>query len=212
MPKKNRTNKRQQKGGFGPGAGPVGHAWDSDPKSWPGVSVLAGGNTDGVMSSNHYSLSPYGGAVGGVQIAEPEVKFSGLAGGSASKKRKCRKTRTRKHNKHRNHMRMRKHNKSQLRRTKYNRKTKHAHRSRKYKKSLRMRGGFGPQDIVNVFRGAGHGLSNTFNNFMGYEHSPNPSPLEQPINSNDFPENIIAPDPINLKRSFDLAGRTAATM
>ena len=110
---------------------------------------------------------------------------------------------------------MRKHNKSQLRKTKYNRKSKHARRSRrsrKYKKSLKMRGGFGPQDIVNVVRSAGHGLSNTFNNFMGYEHSPNPSPLEQPINSNDFPENIIAPDPINLKRSFDLAGRTVATM
>lgn len=199
MPKKYRNVKQNQKGGYGPGAGPVGSAWNADPNTWPGVASLYGADTQGIMTSNHYSLSPYGGAVGGVEIAEPGVKFSDLTGGA--RKRKNSKKSKKRSNKHKNSK------KTQMRKKKYGRKT-----MRKHRRPLKMRGGFGPQDVVNVFSGIGHGLSNTFNNFMGYQHSPNPSPLEQPINSNDFPQNVIAPNPINLKRSFDIAGRSVAQL
>ena len=51
------TKRKQHKGGYGPGAGPVGYSWDgSRPISWPGVSL----NNNGVTQSNHYMLSNKG--------------------------------------------------------------------------------------------------------------------------------------------------------
>lgn len=186
---------RKQSGGFGPGAGPVGQAWTHDPNTWPGVAALGGANTQGIVSSNHYPLSPHGVPVGGVMMAEPEV---GLQSGGKSRRlrrRKCgkRHTRTKRHSKRR-HTRTKRHIK------------------RRHLRVRKMRGGFGPQDIVNMVRGVGHNMSNVYNNFMGHEHSPNPSPLDQPINSNDFPESIVSTQPVNLRRSFDLAGRAVAPM
>ena len=47
------------KGGYGPGAGPVGSSWGPNPDSWP--NGMGGNESKG----NHYSHYPYGIGVGG---------------------------------------------------------------------------------------------------------------------------------------------------
>ena len=186
---------KKQTGGYGAGSGPIGAPWTSEPASWPGVAVLGGADTQGVMSSNHYPLSPNGIAVGGTMLAEPEVKFSGGA------RRKSRKHRSKK--RHGRKVRVTK------------RKMRRGHRTgggRRMGRRIGMRGGFGPQDVINGGRSLVYGLSNVYNNFMGNEHLSNPSPLVQPINSTEFPNNVIAPNPVDLQKAFSQAGAAAAPL
>lgn len=72
-----RRHHKRQRGGYGRGAEPVGFAWSADPMSWPGVAAANGTDTQGVTMSNYLPLSQYGVAVGGVDIAIPEIGFKG---------------------------------------------------------------------------------------------------------------------------------------
>jgi hypothetical protein len=63
---------KKMKGGMvsSPSAGPVGYSWQGgNEASWPGVGASHGINTNGVTMSNHFSLSPNGIVVGGVDLA-----------------------------------------------------------------------------------------------------------------------------------------------
>ena len=49
---------KKQRGGYGPGACPIGYPWNgANVDTWPG----AVGNSKSITMSNHYSLSPSGG-------------------------------------------------------------------------------------------------------------------------------------------------------
>ncbi len=53
------------RGGYGPGAGPVGYAWDGgNVGSWPGVYASQGGDTNGAVWSNYYAPSVTGVSAG----------------------------------------------------------------------------------------------------------------------------------------------------
>lgn len=60
------------KGGYGPGAGPVGSSWGPNPSTWPN-----GGSGNNSMG-NHYPQSPYGMAVGGQDPAIPSNNLANL--------------------------------------------------------------------------------------------------------------------------------------
>lgn len=67
---------KKMKGGMvsSPSAGPVGYSWDgSNESTWPGVAVTQGTNTQGTTMSNHFSLSPNGVVVGGLEPAKSTV-------------------------------------------------------------------------------------------------------------------------------------------
>lgn len=63
--RKYRKQRKIMKGGYGPGAGPVGYAWKSDPSTWPGAYASNGGNTNGMTFSNYYQYNTQGTGVGG---------------------------------------------------------------------------------------------------------------------------------------------------
>ena len=67
--KKHNYKKKIMKGGYGPGAGPVGYAWKSDPSTWPGEYASKGGNTNGMTFSNYYDYNSQGTGVGGLDPA-----------------------------------------------------------------------------------------------------------------------------------------------
>jgi len=174
-------------GGYGPGAGPVGYAWDgSKPYTWPGVIAANGGDTQGATMSNFYKLSPNGIAVGGVDIAVPEV---GQFGG---KKRKTLRHKIKKH-------------KKGGKRVTHRRKSKTTHR--KIRRSYK--GGFGPQELINFGRDLKFKLQGAVSSYMGHQQPVNPSPLVQPIGQN---YKIIEPTPTNLPRSYSLAGSSVAPL
>ena len=133
--------------------------------------------------SNHLPLSPNGIAVGGVDIAVPEVGFKG---GS----RRSRKS-------HRSH---KKHG---------SRKGGRRHKKAKTHKKRRYYGGFGPQELINFGRDLKYKAMGAYDTFMGNEQPVNPSPLDQPINEN---YKVVEPTPINLPRAFSLAGDSVAPM
>jgi hypothetical protein len=175
------------RGGYGPGAGPVGYSWDGGkPMTWPGVIAANGGDTQGAAMSNFYKLSPNGIAVGGVDIAVPEV---GQFGG--------RKRRTMR--------RKGKHSRKGGKRMTHRRKPKASHRRmrRSYK------GGFGPQELINFGRDLKYKLQGAVSSYMGDQQPVNPSPLVQPIGQN---YKIIEPTPTNLPRSYTLAGSSVAPL
>ena len=60
-----KVKKVYMKGGYGPGAGPVGYSWTPNNSSWPGVYASNGGNTNGMPFSNHYQYNSSGTGVGG---------------------------------------------------------------------------------------------------------------------------------------------------
>jgi hypothetical protein len=64
-----RKSSKMMRGGFGPGAGPVGYSWKADPSTWPGAYASNGGNTNGMTFSNHYQYNPQGTGVGGLDPA-----------------------------------------------------------------------------------------------------------------------------------------------
>jgi hypothetical protein len=187
----NRGNKRQngQKGGYGAGAGPVGQAWTGgEPETWPGVAVANGtrDGSDGVMSSNHLPLSPHGIAVGGADIAVPEVSMFG----GARKSRKRSKT-----NKHMKKSHKKAHKKSRKSYKKTHKTKRRVHR---------MKGGFGAQELLNFGHNVKYQIAGMYDSFMGAQQPVNPSPLaDQPINQ--LPARVIAGTPINIARSINKA-------
>ena len=67
---------KKMKGGMvsSPAAGPVGYSWDgANTSTWPGVSGSEGTNTQGATMSNHFSVSPNGIVVGGLEPAKSTV-------------------------------------------------------------------------------------------------------------------------------------------
>ena len=72
--KSTRKSSRKSKMRGGSTHGPVGYSWNGgDLGTWPGVQASQGVNTNGVTMSNHFSLSPNGIVVGGI---EPAVSTS----------------------------------------------------------------------------------------------------------------------------------------
>ena len=64
------------KGGMvsSPAAGPVGYSWEGgNVDTWPGVSGSTNANIQGATMSNHFSVSPNGIVVGGIEPAESTV-------------------------------------------------------------------------------------------------------------------------------------------
>lgn len=69
--KSHRRHKKHymMRGGYGPGAGPVGYEWKSEPSTWPGAYASNGGNTNGMTFSNYYGYNSQGTGVGGLDPA-----------------------------------------------------------------------------------------------------------------------------------------------
>jgi len=190
---KQTAKRRRYHGGYGPGSGPVGYPWSGKPENWPGVLAANGADTEGATMSNFYPLSKYGVAVGGVDPAVPEVQFGG--------KRKMRKAR-KSSKKHMRNMRA----KAAVKATKKHQK-RGGKKSRHNRSKRHMKGGFLPQELLNFGRNVKYGIHGVINDFMGYKPPVNPSPLDQPINGN---YKVIEPVPINLGKSYRLAGATVA--
>jgi hypothetical protein len=189
--RKNKTNKKtKQKGGYGAGARPIGQSWEGgNPETWPGVAVANNTlNMDGMTSSNHLAKSPYGIAVGGVEIAKPGVSLElkkTMTGGTRKYKKNLKKNNKRKTGKRMVRKQTKKHNKTK-------------------KRVHKMKGGFfGPQSFLNFGHEIKYQTKGFFDNFMGNQQPVNPSPLEQPINK--MPSRVISPTPINLARSINKA-------
>ena len=95
--KKGKNTKRMHGGMVSsPAAGPVGYSWEGGNEStWPGVGASHGINTQGTTMSNHFSLSPNGVVVGGIEPARStsdDVNInSSMMGGKARKGKKGRK-------------------------------------------------------------------------------------------------------------------------
>ena len=92
---KKRNKTKQMRGGMvsSPAAGPVGYSWEGGNEStWPGVGASHGINTQGTTMSNHFSLSPNGVVVGGIEPARStsdDVNInSSMSGGNRGKRRK----------------------------------------------------------------------------------------------------------------------------
>ena len=95
---KKMKNTKRFRGGMvsSPAAGPVGYSWEGGNEStWPGVGAGHGINTQGTTVSNHFSLSPNGVVVGGIEQARStsdDVNInSSMMGGKARKGKKGRK-------------------------------------------------------------------------------------------------------------------------
>ena len=92
---KKRNKTKQMRGGMvsSPAAGPVGYSWEGGNEStWPGIGASHGINTQGTTMSNHFSLSPNGVVVGGIEPARStsdDVNInSSMSGGNRGKRRK----------------------------------------------------------------------------------------------------------------------------
>jgi hypothetical protein len=202
-PKAKRNTRKQRGGGCGcgilKGGGPakVGYPWvGGSVKSWPGVKVALGGSTGGTTMSNHFKLSPYGGAVGGFDPAIPTGDYpntgnpnfpasnptgllhpTGMLKGGKRKKAGKRKT---------------------------NRRKKRGKKTRKQRG-----GGIIPQDLVNLGRGVGYGAESLYRGFVGKGSPVSPSPYNQPIDKN---YDYIGGLPPNVPKIFKDAGKSVAAL
>lgn len=188
--------KTQKGGGYGSGAGPVGYAWGPQPEMWPGVLSANGAKLDGITASNFYPLSPNGIAVGGVDIATPEVgQFGGRKakkskkGGKKSRKGGRKSARRSAHKSRKSHGKRRTHRKRQSRR--------------------HMRGGFGPQELINFGRDLKYWAKGAVADYMGFQQPVDPSPLSQPIGQQ---YKVIEPNPTDLSKSYARAGAAVAPL
>ena len=91
--KSNRKSRRKSKMRGGSTHGPVGYSWNGgDVGTWPGVQASQGVNTNGATMSNHFSLSPNGIVVGGIEPAvstsDDQLINSSSTSMSGGKKRK----------------------------------------------------------------------------------------------------------------------------
>ena len=164
--------------------GPVGYSWDGgNVSTWPGVQGSSEGvNTNGATMSNHFSLSPNGIVVGGIDPArstsDDQLINSSMTGG---KKRRSNKNR---------------HNKKIIVKT---RRYKHA-----------QKGGFF-QEIVNLGRGAQDELNGGYFNLIGKQQpvSQNPYPTEGQFNSSANQHHIVV-DPPNIGHIYRSANDSVA--
>ena len=188
--RKQRATRRKQRGGYGAASVPVGYAWTADAATWPGVIAANGGDTQGAAMANYLPLSPYGIAVGGVDIAVPEIMFKGG-------RRKSRK------HKKRGGKRMSRGGQNVNWAGAFGGSRRKTHRKRRHF------GGFGPQELINFGRDLKFRAMGAYDSFMGNQAPVNPSPLDQPINEN---YKVVEPTPINLPRAFSLAGDSVAPL
>lgn len=80
----NKTHRKKQKGGYGPGACPIGYPLKGeDISSWPGVAASAGANTNGMAMSNHYPLSPSGGYLMHYPVSTTQSNAQPMSGGGS---------------------------------------------------------------------------------------------------------------------------------
>lgn len=99
--KRHNSNKRNKHIKGGSVNGPIGYGWNGgDAGSWPGVQGSLGMNTNGATMSNHFSLSPDGIVVGGIDPARSTsddmiMKVVHMNGGKQNKRVKHRKSRQR---------------------------------------------------------------------------------------------------------------------
>jgi len=164
--------------------GPVGYSWDGgNVSTWPGVQGSSEGvNTNGATMSNHFSLSPNGIVVGGIDPArstsDDQLINSSMTGG---KKRRSNKNR---------------HNKKIL------------VKSRRYKHA--QKGGFF-QEIVNLGRGAQGELNGGYFNLIGKQQpvSQNPYPTEGQFNSSANQHHLVV-DPPNIGHIYRSANDSVA--
>lgn len=94
--KSTRKSSRKSRMRGGSVNGPVGYSWNGgDVGTWPGVQASQGMNTNGATMSNHFSLSPNGIVVGGIEPAisttDDQLINSSSASMSGGKKRKNKK-------------------------------------------------------------------------------------------------------------------------
>lgn len=93
--KSTRKYKRNSRMRGGSVNGPVGYSWNGgDVGTWPGVQASQGMNTDGATMSNHFSLSPNGIVVGGIEPAvstsdDQLINSSSTSMSGGKKKNKC---------------------------------------------------------------------------------------------------------------------------
>jgi hypothetical protein len=140
---------KKMKGGSAPNPF-VGYPWKGDSNTWPGIQASQGMNTNGATMSNHFSLSPNGIVVGGIEPARSTSDDQLMKGGKRTKRNKSRKGKSSKKGKS-----MRRHKK-------------------------RQRGGLGVQSIVNLGRGIESNVKGVYYGFAGKEQpvSQNPYPTQ----------------------------------
>lgn len=165
--------------------GPVGYSWDGgNVSTWPGVQGSDGMNTGGATMSNHFSLSPNGIVVGGIDPArstsDDQLINSSMTGGK--KRRKSFKIRR---------------NKKMI-------------KSRRYKYTPAQKGGVF-QEIVNLGRGAQGELNSGYFNLIGKQQpvSQNPYPTEGQFNSPANQHHLVI-DPPNVHRIYTNANDSVA--
>jgi hypothetical protein len=92
--KSSRKSSRKSRMRGGSTHGPVGYSWNGgDVGTWPGVQASQGMNTNGATMSNHFSLSPNGIVVGGIEPAvsttdDQLINSSSMSGGKKRKNNK----------------------------------------------------------------------------------------------------------------------------
>lgn len=163
--------------------GPVGYSWEGgNVATWPGVQGSDGMNTAGATMSNHFSLSPNGIVVGGIDPArstsDDQLINSSMTGG---KKRRSNKNRRNK--------------KIMVKSIKY----KHAQKGGVF------------QEIVNLGRGAQGELNSGYFNLIGKQQpvSQNPYPTEGQFNSPANQHHLVI-DPPNVHRIYTNANDSVA--
>lgn len=164
--------------------GPVGYSWDGgNVSTWPGVQGSSDGvNTNGATMSNHFSLSPNGIVVGGIDPArstsDDQIINSSMTGGKKGRSYKI------------------PHYKNMMA------------KSRKYKHA--QKGGFF-QEIVNLGRGAQDELNGGYFNLIGKQQpiSQNPYPTEGQFNNSANQHHLVV-DPPNMRDIYTTANDSVA--
>lgn len=178
---------KKQKGGepwTNPAKGPVGFPWESNNiVSWPGVYAANGGNTNGEMMGNYYPLSKTGIDVGGfdpLPLKENNFPYNPPE-----------------------HYTKRGYEHQKGGRKSYKKHLKN--KSRKIRKSRKMRGGFFGlgQNLINFGRDIQYRANSFYNDLMGTKSPTDPSPLVQPINQD---LKILNIKPVNLPKAYREAG------
>lgn len=164
--------------------GPVGYSWDGgNVTTWPGVQGSDGTSTVGATMSNHFSLSPNGIVVGGIDPArstsDDQLINSSMSGG---KKRRSNK----------------------------NRRNKKMIKSRRYKYNPAQKGGVF-QEIVNLGRGAQGELNSGYFNLIGKQQpvSQNPYPSQGQFDSPANQHHLVI-DPPNIHHIYTSANDSVA--
>ena len=176
--------KQKQKGGeawYNPAKGPAGFAWEGgNIVSWPGVYAANSGNTDGITMSNFIPQSETGIGVGGkdpLPLKENNFPYNPPPH----------------------------YTEAAYKNLKGGGRKSIKNKSKKLRKSRKMRGGFFGlgQNLINLGRDIKFRANSFYNDLMGVRPPTNPSPLDQPINQD---LKILNIKPINLPKSYKEAG------